>query len=171
MYGKRLIGLFSGDNTSTGRKARTFQRADIAIEKKRMLAAVEVMQRMRVEKCLQISLPADHMLARGNENSAGTKHAEHFAHATIEIAGVVQHGSRKHDVERSVGKRQALGKFLDHFDRQRGLRGQRPDRCGADEGAGIRLERGHRKSFAGERIACDAASGADVERLARPAPQ
>ena len=110
-----MIGLFSGDSTSNGTKTRSFQRADIAIEKKRMLAAIEVMQRMFIEELTEVGFLADHMLTRGDKDSTRTKHAKHLATCSIEIAGMMQHGSRKYDVERAIGKRQTFGKFLDHL--------------------------------------------------------
>ncbi len=136
-----------------------------------MLAAVKMVQGVAVEKRFQIGFPADHMLARSDENSTWTKHAVHFAACAVEIAGVVQHRSRKHDVERLIGKRQALGELFDHFDRQPGFGRKRANSFGPDEAAGIGLERGHCKSFSSERIACDAPSGADVEGPAAPALQ
>ena len=54
---------------------------------------------MLIEKLCQIGFLADHMFSRGNKNSARIKHAKHFPACAIEIAGVMQHGSRKYDIE------------------------------------------------------------------------
>ena len=111
------------------------------------------------------------MFARGDEHSAGTKHAEHFPAGAVEIAHMVQHGPREHDIECAVSERQALGEFLDHLDRQTGLGRETPDCRRPDHGTGIRLERGDRKSAPRQRVAGNSAPGADVKRLAGPVLQ
>ena len=153
-------------------KPASFSGANIAIEKERVLTAIEVVQRVLSRNCAEVGLPADDMFARGNENSTRTKHAVHFAACAVEITGMVQHGPRKYHFKCVVGKWQAFGKFLDHFDRQSGFGGKRADRRSPDNRARIRFERSDRKSFARERIACNAPSRAYIERPARaPAQQ
>ncbi len=168
---KEIDGAFQRRQNLDRSKTRVVQRACISIEKERMLAAIEVMQRVLIKKLRQVSFLADHMFPRGDKYSTWTKHAEHFAACTIEITGMMQHGSRKYHVKRVICKWQAFGKLLDHIDRQSRFGGERPDCPGPDKGARIRFERSHRKSFARKRIACNAPSGADVERPARPALQ
>ena len=111
------------------------------------------------------------MLARGDKHSAGAKHAEHFPAGAVEIAHMVQHGPREHHVERAVSEGQPLGKLLDHLDRQASLGRETANRCRADHGTGIRLERGDHKSAPRQRIARNSTPGADVKRLAGPALQ
>ncbi len=149
-----------------GPKSRAFQRTSIAFEKKRMLATIQMMQRMTIKESFQIGFLADHMLARRNEDTAGAEHAVHLGTCKLKIAGMMQHGSRKYDIKRAFSKWQAFGEFLYYIDRQRRFRRQRADRAGADDGAGIWLQRSDRKSVARERIAGNAASGANVERPA-----
>ena len=111
------------------------------------------------------------MLARGDQHSARTKHAEHFPAGAVEIAHMVQHGPREHYIERTVSERQTLGEFFDHLDRQAGLGRETADRCSPDHGTGIRLERGDHKSAPRQRIARNSAPGADVKSLAGPVLQ
>src|SRR6185437_7460254 len=113
-----------------------------------MLATVQTMQRMAVKKSFQVGLLADHMLTRGDEDTTRTKHPVHLGTCKLKIARVMQHGSCKYDIKRTFGKRQAFGEFFCYIDRQRLFRRQRPDRACADDGAGIRLEGGDRKSVA-----------------------
>ena len=149
-----------------GSKSCGFQRINIALENKRMLAGVQLMQGMTAKEPLQVGFLADHMLARRHQDTAWAKHAVHLGTCKLKIAGVMQHGSRKHDIKNAFSKGQAFGEFLYYINRQRRFRRQRPDRACADDGAGIGFKRRHRKSIARERIAGNAASGAHVERPA-----
>lgn len=126
---------------------------------------------MVVEKLTKVGLSTDDMLARGYQNASGTKHAIHLRTRKFEIAAMVQNGSGEDNVERAIGKRQALGKLLHHVNWQRRFRGQCTDCAGADDQARIRFERGNREAFPGKRVARDAASSADIERGASPALQ
>ena len=82
----------------------------------------------------------------------------------------MQDGSRKYDIERASanGRRSenssttSIGSPLPPL---------APGSRGTDDGAGIRLQRRDRKSFARERITGDAAAGTDVERPACAAVQ
>ena len=121
---------------------------------------------MAVKEPFQVGFPADHVLTRRNEDTARAKHAVHLGTCKLKIAGMVQHGSRKYDIKRAFSKRQTFGDFLQYIDRQCRFRRQRADRAGADDRAGIRLERSDRKSVACERKAGNAASSAYVERPA-----
>ena len=114
--------------------------ADIAIEKKRMLATIKVMQGVSSEELTEVGLFADHVLTRGDQDSTRTKHAIYLGTRKLEIAGVMEDSPRKDNIERAIGKRQTFGKFLDHADRQRGFRRERTDRAGADNSAGIRFQ-------------------------------
>ena len=64
-----------------------------------MFSPIKMMQRMLFKEFFEIGFLADHMLARCNEDSARFEHTIHFPTCAVEIAGVMQHRARKHDIE------------------------------------------------------------------------
>ena len=97
--GKKIDRTFQRRQNLQRVKTRALQRADIAIEQKRVFAAVKVMQRMSVKESSEVGLLADHMLTRGHQNSARTKHAIHLGTGEIEITGVMQDRPGKDNIE------------------------------------------------------------------------
>jgi hypothetical protein len=136
-----------------------------------MFAAVKVMQGMLIEELAEIRFFANYVLSRSDKYATRTKHAMHLRTRKLKIAAMVQNGPGEDNVKRPIWERQTFGKLIDHIDRQSRFGGERPDSPGSYKGARIRFERSHRKSIACKRIACNAPSGADVERPARPALQ
>src|SRR5579863_7591171 len=84
---------------------------------------------------------------------------------------MMQDRARKNHIEAGVQKWQSLREILNNLYFQRGLFRQSTYCTGAHDGARIRLQRGHRKTLARQRVACDTSAGTNVKRTTGPTTQ
>lgn len=124
------------------------------------------MQRMLVQKLLKVGITTDDVFAGGNRDATWLQYAIDFTACSFQICRVMQHRSRKHDIEARISKRQPLGNFLDNVNGNSGIVREHAYRCCANNLAWVRLKRRNCETITGQCITGDTTASSDIERSA-----
>ena len=129
-----------------------------------VLAAIEAMKRMTLQKYRQVFAARDDVFASGHEEASGLQHSANLTTKLLEVSGMVQHLPAVHEIERVCRKGQFFAPGLRHVDVQRCVSSEPSDRFRADACTGIGFQRRGLPSVAGQRIRRDTSTGAHVQR-------